>query len=107
MAQEINEIEKIEKDLELKRQKIEKELEKLHKQKERILYKLNPEISIAEYLHSKLCRWNHTDGCSWHYEKTWEGRAHKDWLKKAEGMMPIIRKYNMSIEDVKEMLKNI
>ena len=23
---------------------------------------------LAEVLHSKLCHWNHTDGCSWEFD---------------------------------------
>jgi hypothetical protein len=28
-------------------------------------------IELAEYLHGKQCRWNHTDGCSWYYS-SWD-----------------------------------
>ncbi len=48
---------------------------------------------LAELLHERFCRYNHTDGCSWGYEcgsshparhDPWEfGFAHKEWLGKA------------------------
>lgn len=47
---------------------------------------LDPEeIKIAEVLHTHLCNWNHTDGCSWFYE-SWEdpGCSKKDYLEKAK-----------------------
>lgn len=44
---------------------------------------------LAIELHNKLCRGNHTDGCSFYYEikdldDNWEGSAHKKYLKKAD-----------------------
>ena len=45
---------------------------------------------LAEVIHSKLCHWNHTDGCSWEYEK-WEnyqsGHAKKQYLNKANDLI--------------------
>jgi len=48
-------------------------------------------IALAEAMHTSLCRWNHTDGCSWWYENEradkWEkGWAHSKYLKGAEAM---------------------
>jgi hypothetical protein len=31
---------------------------------------------LAEIMHEKMCRWNHTDGCDWYYDK-WTGFADK------------------------------
>lgn len=47
---------------------------------------------LAITLHSMLCHWNHTDGCSWEYEgsggKTdWNGHAHKQYLEKGRKML--------------------
>ena len=44
----------------------------------------DPTIKLAELIHAKMCRWNHTDGCGWHYE-TWDnvGYARSEYLKKA------------------------
>jgi hypothetical protein len=43
---------------------------------------------VIEY-HDCNCKWNHTDGCSWHYEinrgvHDWSGKgsAHAEWLEK-------------------------
>lgn len=43
---------------------------------------------LAEYLHSKQCRWDHTEGCSWFYEfdnseVNWGGYAHSRYLTSA------------------------
>jgi hypothetical protein len=48
-----------------------------------------PERVLAEELHGMLCHWNHTDGCSWHYEiengvHNWTGNAHSNYLSKAK-----------------------
>lgn len=50
---------------------------------------MEPMHQLALTLHSMLCRWNHTDGCSWHYEITksghdWKQHAHAEYLKKAQ-----------------------
>lgn len=36
---------------------------------------MKPEYKLAEKIHAKMCRWNHTDGCDWSYRswKTGEG----------------------------------
>ena len=39
---------------------------------------------LAIFLHEKMCTWNHTDGCSWHYEinkgvPDWDGHAHNKY----------------------------
>lgn len=46
------------------------------------------EMTVANALHEKMCRWNHTDGCSYHYEK-WSnpGHAKSKYLKKAQAML--------------------
>lgn len=43
---------------------------------------------LAEYLHSKQCQWDHTEGCSWFYEfddseVNWGGYAHSRYLASA------------------------
>lgn len=47
---------------------------------------------LAEYLHSKQCQWDHTEGCSWFYEFTdskpdWDGYAHARYLATAQKAM--------------------
>lgn len=39
---------------------------------------------LAKYLHQEFCQSNHTDGCSYHYMKSWDGFAKKEWLDKAK-----------------------
>lgn len=45
--------------------------------------RLEPLKALAARCHDTLCRWNHTDGCSWMYEDgehEWSGNAHSRWL---------------------------
>jgi len=46
-----------------------------------------PHIKLATFLHDNLCRWNHTDGCGWGYEK-WEdpGYAKTKYIKRAKAL---------------------
>lgn len=52
--------------------------------------------TIAEFIHSMQCRYNHTDGCGWYYEqdynkndaaKIWSQSAHLSYLRKAKKLM--------------------
>ena len=54
-------------------------------EKEQALFETeHPEYILAEMIHSKMCRWNHVDGCSWDYE-SWEkiGDSRQRYLDKA------------------------
>ena len=44
---------------------------------------------LATEFHAMLCRWNHTDGCSWGYfPDGWESdHAHKDYLARAREVL--------------------
>lgn len=49
---------------------------------------------LAILLHSKFCRSNHTDGCSFYYgikelEDDWNEYAHKIYLKKADNLLAV------------------
>ncbi len=63
---------------------------------------------LAIFLHGKMCRWNHTDGCSWHYEidkgiHNWDGHAHdKYWSIAAQ-----ILSKDYKCEDIKDIISII
>lgn len=48
---------------------------------------------LAIFLHSKLCNWNHTDGCSWFYEierdgtVNWAGYGHAKYWEIAQTIL--------------------
>lgn len=49
---------------------------------------------LADFLHQKMCLFNHADGCGYHYEiknniHNWSANEHADWLKKANRMLKI------------------
>ena len=50
-----------------------------------------PKYKLAELIHSKMCSWNHTDGCSWFYE-SWEnlGYSRTAYLEKAERILKVV-----------------
>ncbi len=51
---------------------------------------MQPNFKLAELIHSKMCRSNHTDGCGWYYEK-WDGFGNNStrlsYLKKANDIL--------------------
>lgn len=63
------------------------------------------EIKIAEFMHDKTCRFNHTDGCGWYYEK-WativenDNSARGRYLKQAIDMLKIV-----TFDKAKEIIK--
>lgn len=45
---------------------------------------------LAEFLHSKFCRYNHTDGCGFFYEgNDWNKPEHNRWLETAQDVLKI------------------
>lgn len=56
-------------------------------------------IALAEVLHGKKCRWNHTDGCSWYYSN-WDNpcSTRQKYLTDA---------YNMLAENDNDIIKAI
>jgi len=51
----------------------------------------SPMGELAIMLHDEFCTYNHTDGCSWHYEikcgvHDWSGHTHLNWLKRTESV---------------------
>lgn len=83
--------------------KIRSQEEELNKLKEALeaLENEEPLYKIARELHENLCQWNHTDGCSWHYEvkngkHVWTERAHQKWLYKAANLLSFMGKDNIN-----------
>lgn len=50
--------------------------------------KLPQKYRLAELIHSKQCRWNHTDGCGWYYE-SWDNikYSRQEWVDKANKIL--------------------
>lgn len=83
--------------------KYDKELQQLetnYEQKKKELTKLSlaskahqiPEElrELADFLHSKLCKYNHTDQCDYHYDNgDWTAYSRKEYLKKAENVIKV------------------
>jgi hypothetical protein len=65
------------------------------------------EQKLATNLHSMLCRWNHTDGCSWEYEKDWLGYAHGVYLAKAQMIMHFCNTNSLSTDKAIDLVKII
>lgn len=57
---------------------------------------LTEDQRLAEELHAMLCRWDHTEGCSWFYEvsgaqKGWDGGySHVEYLKRAQKVLKVV-----------------
>lgn len=69
---------------------LELELEKL--KKEQVEYSVLPaEYKLADVIHSKLCHYNHTDGCGWHYE-SWKniGSARQGYIDQAKSILKVV-----------------
>ena len=85
----------------------EKELEEL--KKKQAARKAEPaEHQLARYLHDMMCNFNHTDGCSWHYEinngvDDWSAYAHSSYLTKANRLLSVAK--NPGLFDVQRIIK--
>ncbi len=66
---------------------------------------MTPAQRLAISLHSKMCRHNHTDGCSWFYHMKndipdWHAHSQKNYILKAQRLL-------LQCEDVDQVLKII
>src|SRR5690348_7949896 len=66
----------------------QQEIAKLQMEQQR-LDSLAPDKRLADALHSKLCHWNHVDGCGWFYEAKddWDRNSHQMYLIKARELI--------------------
>lgn len=74
----------------------EEELERL-KQAYQVQEAQPADQKLAILLHSKLCRGNHTDGCSWNYETSWNDFAKATYLAKAKSILAQVT-YDMAVK---------
>jgi len=102
MTQSIKEIEQ-----EIARHK--REIEELECKLEKFRLE-GPEHILARELHSMLCTWNHTDGCSWFYEAErgvddWTRFAHGEYLGKATKLIRWCGNHGVSTDAAVNLLK--
>jgi hypothetical protein len=80
---------------------IDDKIAKLESEKRELLRKraklqqLTTVEQLAILMHETMCRWNHTDGCSWHYFMkdglpTWEADSQRLYLDKARALYDIL-----------------
>lgn len=70
------------------------------KERLRIAAQHDPLVPLAEYLHSKYCSWNHTDGCAWMYGTGGDPRGdfdHSPWLQKAQDLLDDLEELGFEI----------
>lgn len=70
----------------------------------------DPVYELAISMHDKLCHWNHTDGCGWHYQikngiHDWNEHDHRIWLNKAVLVMNMVKTQTITCENVTEFFK--
>lgn len=56
---------------------------------------------VAEMLHSKMCRYNHTDACGWYCDKgDWSEYSREEYLEKATKFLNLF-----TVEDIKKIVE--
>lgn len=65
--------------------------------------KQDPIYQLAEQLHDRLCRHNHTDGCGWFYEiqggePNWAEEAHDKYLAHAWRLTRFCQAHKITVE---------
>jgi hypothetical protein len=74
----------------------------------RILDESAPERKLAILLHDKTCKWNHTDGCAWHYQidkgiHNWNSSEHQLYLTRARTVMRQCEAIGLDLAKVEEV----
>lgn len=72
----------------------------------------SPSQQLASTLHNMICKWNHTDGCSWFYERKnndddWNGWAHGEYLKKANRLIHHCEQRGIEVDQALEIFKMV
>lgn len=65
--------------------------------------RLSEDKKLAELIHTKLCRYNHVDGCGWHYE-SWKQPlgARTEYLKKAQNILKL-SKFKEAVKIIEQL----
>lgn len=76
------------------------------------MHALSTTHHLAILLHDRLCKWNHTDGCSWHYfvkdgVHDWSEHSHAQYLRKANQVMQRLGKETVTEENIVAFLNDV
>lgn len=90
-----------EKQLQLRRERV--------KAAKKILMESSKVHVLAIKMHDKMCRWNHTDGCGWHYAvkdgmHDWGEHSHQHYLRKAHMIMKRLESGPVTCDNVIEFI---
>ena len=82
--------------------RLEADLNKARDELDRV-QKQDPIYLLAEELHDRLCKHNHTDGCSWFYEfqgdgPNWSAWAHEKYLAHAQRLTHFCEAHKITVE---------
>ena len=84
--------------------KLEEKIKELKKEKE-AHQNLQDNEKLAILLHSKMCRFNHIDGCGWFYQMkngipTWKEYSQEEYLKKANKIIFEAKTQNINFKSL-------
>ena len=73
---------------------------------------LTPTHHLAILLHDRLCKWNHTDGCGWHYfvrdgVHDWNEHAHQEYLRRANRVMQRLGRGPVTQDNIHDFLNDV
>ena len=73
---------------------------------------LTPTHHLAILLHDRLCKWNHTDGCGWHYfvrdgVHDWNEHAHQEYLRRANRVMQRLGQGPVTQDNILDFLNHV
>jgi hypothetical protein len=81
----------------------EQKLNELKGQRQQV-ESMDPACYLATVLHERLCTWNHTDGCSWYYavskdgKHDWSEYAHSEYLARAKRALQVCEDHNIQVD---------
>lgn len=72
----------------------------------------SPTHHLAIAMHRRLCRWNHTDGCAWHYQikdgiHDWNAHDHARWLRNADLVMRSVELHPVTVDNIAEFFEKL
>ena len=90
---------------------LQAQIANLQKQRELANIAADPIKYIADMLHGMECKWNHTDGCGWFYEKDESYYKHNStkgrYYQQAKKLVAGLERLDCDTDTIIEILKEI
>jgi hypothetical protein len=104
LFREEDDLERLEADIKRRRELVRQAREQMES--------LSPTHHLAIFLHDRLCRWDHTEGCAWHYfvkdgVHDWSEYTHQQYLRRANQIIQRLSRGSVNKDNITDFLADV